>query len=192
MNTPSHIIINLTVLRRPEPLALTWPILLGAMAPDAAIFVFYGWAKWVQKLPDSVIWREAYYSHPWQDIFAIGNSIPLALIGIFISGYLKHPGWVAFFASMVLHQLCDLPLHHDDAHRHFFPFSDARFSSPISYWDRNHYGTWGALIELLMVLVSSLFLVFGTTSIVGRGLLLLTNGLMLGLYYLAYLRPLWR
>jgi hypothetical protein len=42
---------------------------LGAIAPDAAIFVCYGWAKWVQKLPESVIWPEAYYSQPWQDIY---------------------------------------------------------------------------------------------------------------------------
>jgi len=191
MNTPSHIILNLAILRRPDQVVYTWPILLGAIAPDAAIFVFYGWAKWVQKLPESVIWREAYYSQPWQDIFAIGNSIPLGLVGIAISAYFKQTAWGIFFASMVLHHLCDLPLHHDDAHRHFFPFSNMRFTSPLSYWDRNHYGTWGALIELCMVLVSSAVLLSNLTSIWGKGILILANGLMLTLYYMAYLRPLW-
>ena len=33
----------------------------------------------------------------------------------------------------------------------FFPFSNIRFTSPVSYWDRNHYGTWGALLELGLV-----------------------------------------
>jgi hypothetical protein len=191
MNTPSHMILNLAILRRPEQVVYTWPILLGAIAPDAAIFVFYGWAKWVQKLPESVIWREAYYSQPWQDIFAIGNSIPLALVGIAASLYFKQTAWGLFFASMVLHHLCDFPLHHDDAHRHFFPFSNVRFTSPVSYWDRNHYGTLGALIELCMVLGGSAFLLSNVSSVWGRGLLLLTNSLMLLLYGLAYLRPLW-
>jgi len=133
MNTPSHLILNLALLRRPDQGGYTWPILLGAMAPDAALFVFYGWAKWVQQLPESVIWREAYYSQPWQDIFAIGNSIPLALLGLAVSVALKQTAWGLFFASMVLHHLCDLPLHHDDAHRHFVPLSDVRFTSPVSY-----------------------------------------------------------
>jgi len=99
--------------------------------------------------------------------------------------------WGLFFASMVLHHLCDLPLHHDDAHRHFFPFSNIRFTSPVSYWDRNHYGTWGALLELGLVLVSSAILLSNMPSTWGKGLLILVNGLMLTLYYMAYLRPLW-
>jgi hypothetical protein len=191
MNTPSHIIINLAVLRRPEQLPFTWPIILGAIAPDAAIFVFYAWAKWGQKLPESEIWSKAYYSQPWQDIFAVGNSIPLALVGIGASLYFNQIAWGLFFASMILHHLADLPLHHDDAHRHFFPFSDARFTSPVSYWDRSHYGTLGALIELLIVLTSTVVLLSHTSSPVGKGLMVLTNGLMLAVYYLAYLRPLW-
>jgi hypothetical protein len=191
MNTPSHLILNLALLRRPDQGVYTWPILLGAMAPDAALFVFYAWAKGVQQLPDSVIWREAYYSQPWQDIFAIGNSIPLALLGIAVSVALKQTAWGLFFASMVLHHLCDLPLHHDDAHRHFVPLSDVRFASPVSYWDRNHYGTLGALIELCLVLASSVVLLSNVSSIWGKGLLIVTNGLMIVVYGLAYLRPLW-
>ena len=191
MNTPSHLILNLALLRRPDQGVYTWPILLGAMAPDAAIFVFYGWAKWVQQLPESVIWREAYYSQPWQDIFAIGNSIPLALLGLAVSVALKQTAWGLFFASMVLHHLCDLPLHHDDAHRHFVPLSDVRFTSPVSYWDRNHYGTLGALIELCLVLASSAVLLSNVSSIWGKGLLIVINSLMIVVYGLAYLRPLW-
>ena len=38
-------ILNLAILRRPDQVIYTWPILLGAIAPDAAIFVFYGWAR---------------------------------------------------------------------------------------------------------------------------------------------------
>ena len=52
----------------------------------------------------------------------------------------------------------DLPLHNDDAHRHFFPFSDWRFSSPVSYWDPQHYGYWASLVEFSCVLLASIFL----------------------------------
>jgi hypothetical protein len=59
---------------------------------------------------------------------------------------------------MLLHSLGDLPLHHDDAHRHFFPFLDWRFSSPVSYWDPEHHGQWVSLIEFSGVLAASVFM----------------------------------
>jgi hypothetical protein len=191
MNTPSHLIINLALLRHLDPLHATWPIMLGSFAPDAAIFVFYGWAKWWEQLPEAVIWREAYYSQPWQDIFALGNSIPLALLGVLVSAYFQRTALAIFFISMILHHLCDLPLHHDDAHRHFFPLSNLRVHSPVSYWDKNHYGFLGAAIELIWVLVSSSWLLLQVSSWVGKGLLLITTVLMLVVYYLAHIRPLW-
>ena len=54
--------------------------------------------------------------------------------------------------SMICHSLLGLPVHNDDAHRHFFPFSNHRFISPLSYWDKNHYGAIVALIEMALVI----------------------------------------
>ncbi|MEO1069565.1 MAG: hypothetical protein AAFW95_10665, partial [Cyanobacteria bacterium J06638_6] len=142
MNTPNHLIINLALLRRPESPSMTWPILIGALIPDAALFVFYGWARW-QRLPERVIWNEAYYSQPWQAIFAVGNSIPLGLLGVGLGYYFQRPWLGLLGASMVLHHLADLPLHHDDAHQHLWPFSSFRFISPVSYWDVEHFGHLG-------------------------------------------------
>ena len=88
-------------------------------------------------------------------------------------------GWQSvqiLFLSMILHSLGDLPVHNDDAHRHFFPFSNYRFISPFSYWDRNHYGSIVSLVEMLLVLLST-FRVFGfVNSYFGKGLLILVNG----------------
>ena len=64
----------------------------------------------------------------------------------------------ALFTSMLLHALGDLPLHHDDAHRHFFPFLDWRFSSPISYWNPDFHGHWVSLIEAIAVIAASVLL----------------------------------
>lgn len=190
MNTPSHLLLNLAILRRPWPPRLTWPILLGALTPDAALFVFYGWAKGVQQLPESTIWSEAYYSQPWQGIFAVGNSLPLALVLGALGFYFKQPMLAIFAASMGLHHLEDLPLHHDDAHQHFWPLSDLRIVSPVSYWDANHYGLWGSTAELLLVAGASVYLLRQLDSRWSQGLVIFTC-LFLGLgYYLLQIRPL--
>ena len=46
--------------------------------------------------------------------------------------------------------MCDFLLHHNDGHRHFLPFSDFRFVSPVSYWDPRHYGGIVAPLEALL------------------------------------------
>jgi hypothetical protein len=187
MNTPAHSILNLAILGRAQQPMLNWPILLGSWLPDAALFVFYAWAK-LLSIPESIIWREAYYDPVWQDIFAIGNSIPLAVLGLGIFIAQKRLGWVALFASMLLHQLADLPLHHDDAHRHFWPFSDYRFTSPVSYWDRDHYGSYGALVETGLLVIASVFLLRRTRSRWGQSVILLINLAYLYGYYRLYLK----
>ena len=182
MNTPSHTILNLAILRRSQRPELTWPIIVGSLLPDAALFVFYGWARALAQLPDRVIWDEAYYQPFWQDVFAIGNSIPLALGGLGIALWKKRPAWAALFVSMLLHHAEDLPLHNEDAHRHFFPLSNLRIVSPVSYWDPDHFGTYVALVEMVLVLGASVWLFRRVRSRLGRGLLI-ANGLF---YLLAY------
>jgi len=81
---------------------------------------------------------------------------------------------------MVIHAVLDLPVHHDDAHRHFFPFSNYRFMSPISYWDPKHYGNIVALVEQLLVFGATLYLFSKPVSGLGAGLLIAVNGLYLG------------
>ena len=72
-------------------------------------------------------------------------------------GWLIKKRWMVFFSlSMCLHFIVDFFTHNDDAHRHFLPLSDYRFESPISYWDRDHYGELGGAIELALLAVSVL------------------------------------
>jgi len=121
---------------------------------------------------------------------ALFHSIPLAGIGWLIAYYLGWPSVQILFISMILHSLGDLPVHNDDAHRHFFPFSNYRFISPFSYWDRNHYGSIVSLVEMLLVLLST-FRVFGlVNSYFGKGLLILVNGFYLIGALLFYIRSL--
>ena len=174
MNTPSHSILNLAILGHAPRMALTWPILIGSWLPDAALFVFYGWAK-LAGIPETTIWNEVYYTPFWQDVFALGNSIPLALLGWSLATWQKWPWVAALCLSMLLHHAEDLPFHNEDAHRHFWPLTDFRFISPISYWDPEHFGAYVALAELLLVFLASLILVSRVRSRFGQGLLVFTN-----------------
>ena len=104
-------------------------------------------------------WSVEYYKPVWQGYIDVFNSIPLLLIALLLCWKIRHGLVWALLASMLLHTLGDLPVHHDDGHRHFFPFSDWRFVSPVSYWDSNHHGDWFSVFEvsLVMILASILY-----------------------------------
>ena len=175
MKTPSHAIINLAILGQRQLPQANLIIAIGGILPDIPIFLFYFWAKYIARLPESKIWSEAYYEPVVQNIVALFHSIPLAVIGLLIAYYFGWQSVQILCLSMILHSLGDLPVHNDDAHRHFFPFSNYRFISPFSYWDRNHYGSIVSFVEMLLVLLST-FRLFGFVhSYVGKILLILVN-----------------
>jgi hypothetical protein len=62
---------------------------------------------------------------------------------------------VLFATAGLLSVIEDLLLHHEDAHAHFWPFSDYRFASPVSYWNPAYYGQIASTLELLLVSAAS-------------------------------------
>jgi hypothetical protein len=71
----------------------------------------------------------------------------------------------------------DFPVHVDDAHRHFFPLSNFRFRSAVSYWDPNHYGAIAATCEAVMGIALSIWLLRKFNSWIARsGIALLAVG----------------
>ncbi|MYA32179.1 MAG: hypothetical protein F4164_03310 [Gemmatimonadales bacterium] len=178
MTTPAHAALSLIVLGRSERNAL--PVALGAVAPDLPMLVFYFWERLARGVSEGRVWSERYFDPGWQVVFDIPSSIPLLGIALCIllaligrrstAGHIPSAGVAAaprrakltaatlFIASMIIHALGDLPLHREDAHRHFFPFSDWRFTSPVSYWDPEHYGGYSAVGEVILVLAVSVFL----------------------------------
>lgn len=187
MTTPAHAALSLIVLGRSERNAL--PVALGAVAPDVPMLVFYLWERLARGVSEGRIWSERYFDPGWQVVFDIPSSIPLLLLALGIAvmagrrapatagapGTGAPPGWqrglrtapALFIASMIVHALGDLPLHREDAHRHFLPFSDWRFISPVSYWDPEFHGGYAALGEVVLVLAVSIFL-FRTYRGTGR------------------------
>lgn len=152
MNTPGHYILNLALLGKAITPKQNVAIVIGAILPDVPIFIFYFVAKFVYKMPEGKIWTEGYYEPFWQNTIALFHSIPLALIGVAIFYRLNWQPGMILCVSMVCHSLLDLPVHNDDAHRHFYPFTDYRFISPFSYWDKSHYGRIVAFVEMALVL----------------------------------------
>lgn len=155
MNTPAHLVLSAVVLGRGRWQGLWWPITAGAVTPDSPMFGFYLYERLARGTPERVIWSDVYFQTDWQFFFDLFNSFPLLGIAAFLSWRAKAPRALAFFASMILHCLADLPLHHDDAHGHFEPLSSWRFASPISYWDPAHYGRIVGALELLGVVVGA-------------------------------------
>ena len=163
MNTPAHALINLVVLNRNPSHAKTGAIVGGAILPDLVIIVFYGWHLWLGT-PETQIWSVEYYRPAWQAWIDSFNSIPIFIVAMAICWKAERPLLLALFASMLLHAVGDLPLHHDDGHRHFFPLSDWRFMSPVSYWDPAHHGFWASIAEASCVLLGSIYLYFKHAS----------------------------
>ena len=178
MNTPAHAVVNLLVLARGGSPRIQLVVTAGALLPDAPMFVFYFVERLIRKTPEVVIWSQSYYRESWQIFFDFFNSAPLIVLGLAVSLFLKIRAWPWFFASMGLHVLTDFPLHHDDAHRHLFPFSDWRFESPLSYWDPAHHGMAVSSLEALLVAVGCVVLLKCASARGSRTLV----GLLAGAY----------
>jgi hypothetical protein len=155
MNTPAHIAVNLLLLTSKDRLRAFWPAVAGSVAPDVPILVFYAWERLLQRLPEQEIWSKAYFQPAWQAVFDLAHSIPLAAAACLVFAAVAAEGAAVFSAAVGLHALGDLVLHHSDAHRHLFPFSDWRFHSPVSYWDPAYHGVLFSALEILAVLASA-------------------------------------
>lgn len=188
MNTQAHLLVAAAIFCRSNSHARTGrasvvpgnvAVIVGALIPDASLFVMWAAAK-LRGIGDDVIWQQLYYSDYWQYIGAVTNSIPvylaLALLGwilckrtypnvsAIVGQQSKKSHWPAvlqllacslylFAAAALLHCVGDLPLHADDGHPHFWPITFWIYSSPVSYWDPQYYGLYWVVIEFSIALV---------------------------------------
>ncbi|GAB5404690.1 MAG: hypothetical protein Aurels2KO_29210 [Aureliella sp.] len=162
MNTPAHVVASLFVWREHPKWTLASGLLVGAILPDAPMFVFFAVVKGMGYSGEE-IWGRLYFLESWQLFFDCFNSFPIYLLIFGIAYWLRTKWqsslwWMLMAGSAMLHLACDLPLHHDDSHRHFLPFTNYRFASPVSYWDPKHFGTPVAIIEASLTVVGSIYL----------------------------------
>lgn len=169
MNTPTHAVVNLALLGRNATRREWAAVAAGGVLPDLPIFLFALTSSFLFGLSSEETWTRAYFTSRWHWAIDPLHSFPLIALG-FAAARLR--GWrmgQLFFASLFLHALGDFPLHVEDAHPHFFPFSDWRFRSPVSYWDPAHHGVLGATAELVLLIAASVAVVRRTRSRMGRG-----------------------
>ena len=163
MNTQTHLLLAAALFARPGRPRANAAVMAGALVPDAGVYGLFAWSK-LAGVPETEVWRTIYFAEPMQTIQAVCNSAPLygAVLAIGLAlgerrtalasaggtaatggwwGAVGPLHWLALLAlAALIHLAGDLPLHADDAHRHFWPLTDWRFHSPVSYWDRDHYG----------------------------------------------------
>lgn len=174
MNTPGHGVVNLLLLGRRAHPEWNVPIVLGAVVPDLPMFVLAFVATVILRQPQHQIWSETYFQPGWQMAADVPHSFPLLLVALAVATALGTPSVQRFVASMLLHSCGDVFVHGVDAHRHFFPLSDYQFVSAISYWDPTHHGTAVFILEAMVAIASSLYVLRIVHSRWGRGLLIAT------------------
>ena len=148
MQTPTHVAVSLFVWQDSPNWKQSVAVVFGAMLPDITMFIFYGYQK-VAGSSERDIWGTLYFQEHWQLFFDLFNSIPIFLILAILSAFFRWRIGVVVWSSALLHVLCDLPVHNVDAHRHFLPFTNWRFISPVSYWDPKHFGIYVMFAELI-------------------------------------------
>lgn len=158
MNTPSHFLINAALrrgawLRHAPPRT---PFLAGAILPDVPLALLalgtYLRARLAGGRDTGAVMGDAfderYFHDPlWiaaHNLFHAPLLLALALALLWRHRHRPASRWRwAFwlFAGCAVHTIIDLATHYDDGPVIFFPFEWAiRLHSPVSYWDRRHFG----------------------------------------------------
>ena len=161
--TQTHSLLALAALGRRDATRRNLTVLAGSLLPDAFIYVAWPWLTFVQGESQERIWRDIYFDTPMQAWGALFNSAPLYAA-------LAAAGWVTrrnplgtlllvFSLAALIHIATDLPVHAEDAHRHFWPLTDWRFHSPISYWNPAYGARWVGTLEALLGIVLCALLV---------------------------------
>ena len=160
VQTPSHVAISLFLWRKVPDWKQTVCVVFGAVLPDLNMFLFYAYQKIIGS-SESDIWGTLYFEEHWQLFFDCFNAIPIYLAVVGIAYWRGNRLLLLVASSALVHVLCDLPLHNDDAHRHFLPFSQWRFVSPVSYWDPKHFGLVAAGVEFVSAFAICCYVGFG-------------------------------
>ena len=158
MNTATHAVVAATLLARRRAPVRNVAVLAGALVADLSMFVFYGWAKLLTPMTEREIWTEAYWREPWQVLGAISNSVPLALAVLAIARWRGSVLSAVLAAAWLSHLALDFPVHATDAHRHFWPLTDWRFESPLSYWDSRYGAAYVGVAEVTLFLLCTVAL----------------------------------
>lgn len=135
MNTPAHLVFGAAAFARPDVPRTALAALAGAFAPDVSIYLMTAVSIWGLGIPPQIVFRDLYYSDAWQQVFAVDNSFVFWGLALVLAIRARALPAIAFTGAALLHLAFDFPLHTHDARMHFWPLTEWRFESPVSYWD---------------------------------------------------------
>lgn len=186
MITPSHLIYNWALgtklqLARIEKTGL----IIGGFLPDLPTYVFFMVHTFIIGSSQQAMWDNLYFDSAWTPIITLSHSFILWPILVLIGHWCRFRllKWVAL--GSLFHASLDFLVHNDDAYRHFWPLTEWKFMSPISYWDPNHYGHIVGALDTIIIFGLLYFLMRQTTA---RRTRLLIVGLAT-LYLMATILP---
>tara|TARA_R110002094_G_scaffold74497_1_gene81979 strand:- start:83 stop:652 length:570 start_codon:yes stop_codon:yes gene_type:complete len=159
MNTAAHMILGAAIFARPNKPKVNAAAIIGGLFPDLSLFFMVGWSLFIVQNDPGYVFGVQFFSPEWQQVFAVDNSFFLWGVVLALGVWLKRDWLKVFAGSALVHVLFDFLLHNDDARPHFWPVTDWLFISPVSYWDKDHYGAIVGPIEMGMVLILTVVLI---------------------------------
>ena len=158
MNSPTHSLLALAMLSKQGHSKRNWAIFIGSIIPDIAIYICAPYQKFVNGVSGAEMWGKLYFEPPMQNLIAYFNSFPIYAVLATIGYAARAKTWgklLLFFTfAALIHLITDMPVHGHDAYRHFWPLSDWRFYSPLSYYEADLHGAWVSVVEALIAFVS--------------------------------------
>ncbi len=146
---------------------VAWAGAAGGLLPDLPMLAIVGFLR-ATGHDFSEIFGKLYWEHWWQVANAIGHNFILWSVVCIIGWSLRdnanparrETGTLTFAlgGSALVHSAIDFLVHRNDAHMHFWPFTEWRFVSPVSYWDPAFYGTQFSLFEAALGLLMAILL----------------------------------
>jgi hypothetical protein len=161
MNTPSHMLINAAFGKQLEKRGVRpmyTALVVGSFMPDIPLTLlsvgYIAWHTWgggalsSAEAADVAFYDMFYFDPTWITAHHLFHAPLLVALWMGIGWFFGFRQgrtwgkWLFWFAvGNALHSALDIPTHHDDGPLLLFPFNwDLRFTSPVSYWDPDHYG----------------------------------------------------
>ncbi len=159
MITPSHLIYSWALAKTTESGTTptnnrhrTLAFIIGALLPDTPVYIFFIVNGLILGYGHEQLWDDMYFNSGWSILFTLSHSLLLWPLLALLGHFLKIRLLVLLALSALLHISVDLLVHTEDAYKHFWPLTDWRFISPVSYWNRAEYGQYVGVFDSLLVL----------------------------------------
>lgn len=167
MITSSHIIYSWALAKKTEAglnPKRTFAFITGALFPDIPTYLFFLVCGVLLGYSGQEMWGDMYFNSGWAIPITLTHSF---IIWPFLMSMATFFGWkfLQYFSlSALLHTAVDFCVHTDDAYRHFWPLSNWKFHSPISYYNSAEYGQYVGAFDSLLVLGLLFFLYYKYTG----------------------------